>query len=386
MRFSSLFRFGLGKGCESASDSGARPINESSLPLILTQNSSGMVSSIFGDPKTIGDFQHREFQERAFVDRVHLLDRVDYLQALDNACSHGQSASVDIRFRSKGNDNSVWTWLACHVSPFRVEDNAAVLARVRYENIARVKHAETDFLKVRDELERAQAEHARLLSQIGHQLGNSLQAILGNAEILALETTTQCRRLDNIIDAAQELKFLADEVRQTGPASRSIDVTGNDEFQWSELIDDIMESAVRAAKARHVEIEIEVSPSLPNSNIDKPSTRLVLASLIKELTGVAPKDSKISIAARQYGPKVKFEFEHSSGADIANVIDENLFLQNALKRLGGSLSTAVVIQGQQITVMLPIKSNSSSQVGGAPKRRSQTSVDNKGEYRARLSA
>lgn len=157
------------------------------LPGLITRHDSrGDVVAVAGADRS--DFARRigEFSGKGFVSRIHVADRIAFLDALDRLRRGEPRQQVEIRFDSIG-ASSQFVHAAISLSAEQGPDGrfAGVLAQTRDISIeveARLRaHAATE------DAETANAAKTRFLAAVSHELRTPLNAIIGFSDILAHE-------------------------------------------------------------------------------------------------------------------------------------------------------------------------------------------------------
>ena len=127
-----------------------------------------------------------EFAGKGYVSRIHVADRIAFLDAIDSLRRGEARSQVELRFDCPG-EASQFVHVAVSLSAERTADGlfAGVLAQTRD-----ISAEVADYFRanaVVEEAESANASKTRFLAAVSHELRTPLNAIIGFSDILARE-------------------------------------------------------------------------------------------------------------------------------------------------------------------------------------------------------
>jgi two-component system, cell cycle sensor histidine kinase DivJ len=263
--------------------------------------------------------------------RVHVVDRLNYLTALDEAAA-GRDSAAEIRVRRGGADTAseyVWTEMRCRRMP-ATDDAAPDIVGVLREVDAR-KWSEIALSDAREEADRANIAKGRFLANMSHELRTPLNAIIGFSEIL---TSELYGRMDN--EKHREYAALIHEsgIHLLDVVNDVLDMskieTGNFEIypepvDLAEMTADCCRLVESQAVAAGLRIETDLPHSMPEVMADRRACKQILLNLLSNAVKFSKPGGRIVVGAYRDG----------AGAALY-VADEGIGIpRHEISRLGG---------------------------------------------------
>ncbi|MFD0915883.1 sensor histidine kinase [Pseudahrensia aquimaris] len=380
-------------------------------PLSAVLDVRGNVVEAFGGAADFANDVLDKLHGRGLLERMHLLDRVPFLNALASI-DKTERATIDLRLRGPDEARSVWKSFRCELSASGDGSAIAVL----------IATGETNALKANLEAQTASNEkrlaaYDAMISTVSHKLRNSLTAVLGFGELLqGNETNAEVVR-----DCAETIAKAGSELSITVDALSEFARLRADDFQpqsqaviWNKLFDALQERLADLTRSRGVALNTERLETLPDGLTDEDACQQILLHFTANAVRSAGEGQEVRLAARQFGSFGKFTIESdatpiaenvvrylegfnaSEIADFADIALEFQVCKGLTEALGGSISCETSgVSGSKITVMLPLRLAKKTRAAEAvarsiknvaPKSRIENQVDDEGEYCARLSA
>jgi two-component system sensor histidine kinase HydH len=173
----------------------------------------------------------------------------------------------------------------------------------------------------------AEARHlasvGRLAGSVAHEVRNPLSALRGLVQLLAKDQTPPPRREEYARVAVEEIdrlervvSGLLDYTRPREPRPTALDL--------SETLRAALEFMAEDPRARGVDMDMEVAPSLPPVLADPDQVRQVLVNLVVNALEALNGEGRLRLRARQDGDRVVVEVA-DSGPGLPGVDPEELF-------------------------------------------------------------
>lgn len=332
---------------------------------------------------------HRyELAKSGFIDRMHVLDRPQYLTAFSQANRSGRSTTVEVRMRrdNPGGTATVpqYVWVEVALSPV-VDENAR---EDRYEVIALLrdvterKDQEQEMRRARKLAEEASMAKSRFLATIGHELRTPLNAIVGFSEMMTSgvvgelspvhkEYATLIHRSGNHL--IEVVRMLLDMSRiEAGKFELQAEP-----FQPDALVGPSLQMVAQMADEKKVRIVADLPRSLPMIVADERACRQILINLLSNAVKFSNPGTKVTLSIRRQGTHLALSVADQGigmEAEVLNRLGEPFFqAQEGLSRgyegtgLGLSIvkglvdlhegtlrATSTPGQGTTITVLLPV--------------------------------
>ncbi|WP_420410437.1 ATP-binding protein [Hoeflea sp.] len=155
--------------------------------LITRHNAQGDVVNIWGSESADMVSRIGEIEGKGFVSRIHVADRIAFLDAFD-ALRRGETSRREVEIRFECSDVAgVFVHAAVSLSVERGPDGTFAGALVQSRDISDLVARRMQAAAVAEEAETANAAKNRFLAAVSHELRTPLNAIIGFSDILARE-------------------------------------------------------------------------------------------------------------------------------------------------------------------------------------------------------
>ncbi|WP_422373567.1 sensor histidine kinase [Hoeflea sp.] len=155
--------------------------------LITRHNAQGDVVGIWGEDSADILSRIGEIERRGFVNRIHVADRIAFLDAFD-ALRRGETRRREVEIRFERSDVAgVFVHAAVSLSAERAPDGTFAGALVQSRDISNRVAGQLKAAADAEEAETANAAKTRFLAAVSHELRTPLNAIIGFSDILARE-------------------------------------------------------------------------------------------------------------------------------------------------------------------------------------------------------
>lgn len=150
----------------------------------------------------------------------------------------------------------------------------------------------------------------RLIGDVSHELRTPLTAIKGSMEGLidgVLPAT--CETFEQIQSEAERLNRLVNDLQELSRVEAQVYALDIRPLDVSTLIQMVSERLSSQAQAKHISLQVEVAPELPQVLADEDRTIQVLTNLVGNALQYTPETGKISISAKRIDEKIQFSIQ-----------------------------------------------------------------------------
>lgn len=286
---------------------------------------------------------HRyELSGQGLVERVHILDRPNFMTAFAEANQDGKARTIEVRMRR---DDPLapaqvphYFWLEIALSPVfesaRPKSRNEVVALLR--DITKRRDYEQEMREARLAAEDASNAKSRFLATIGHELRTPLNAIVGFSEMMSSGVTGEMspthREYAGIIQ--QSGHHLLDVVNMLLDMSRL--EAGKFELQAESiepaaLIEPCFKMVDALARQRRVRLMTDLPRLLPSLVADERSCRQILINLLTNAIKFSHENGAVVVAMKRQGAYLNLSVtDHGVGMqdDAVRRIGEPFFQAN----------------------------------------------------------
>jgi two-component system, cell cycle sensor histidine kinase DivJ len=392
----------LRKRIEESHAMHARVLAEVIGDLVLRFDSVGAVISASGGASAQFGLEPDELLGTGLFDRVHVCDRLAYMQAIDDCASCDATVNIALRLRTNAiasakmmNPEPVFSWAEMRLHRLGAGaaggDEAALVCVMR--NVTEAKAFESKLQTARAEAESASSWKDRLLANVSHELRTPLNAIIGFSEILCRAELTPSggakqREYAGIIHtSAEHLLSVVNLILDMSKIDAGRFEISPEPFELAPLIAACCDMLRLKADAGGVAL-IRAPLNCPGEIVaDKRAFRQVLINLLSNAVKFTRRDGQVVIGAEMSGDLIHLSIL-DTGIGIAEdhlpqlgdpffqarASYDRLFegtglglslVRGLVSLLGGSLLVESVAEvGTRVTVRLPVDCRGSRRVDG----------------------
>jgi len=361
-----------------------RSLVESVRDAVARYSAEGKLVYLSHTSETLFGCKRYELSGSGLLDRVHILDRPNYLKTIADVSHRGKPISIDVRIRCERQERSEFVWVEVAFSAVhdRVNDDgrAEVIAIMR--NVSSRKQQEVDLEEAKKIAESASKAKTRFLATIGHELRTPLNAVVGFSDMM----------INNIGGelSPDHLEY-AELIKQSGhhlldTVSMLLDMSkleagkfeiSAEQFAPQALVEPCFAIVKNAADKKNIELVADIGKHLPMLTADERACRQVLINLLSNAIKFSPDNSKIVLQIRMSGTNISLRvIDHGVGVapnDVARLGEPFFQAQNGLNRQyeGTGLGLSIVRgltelhdgsvqvksklgEGTQVSINLPI--------------------------------
>ncbi|MEQ8452416.1 MAG: PAS domain-containing sensor histidine kinase [Nitratireductor sp.] len=231
-------------------------------------------------------------------DRVHVSDRVHYLNALADMREGADRRSLELRVRlprlNEGDVGAVY-------GPFRLELAGGAVAG----GFVGFLRANDDMVRLREELEtavaRAEADRSRFLSTVSHELRTPLNAIIGFSDMLLqdlagpLANERQRDYVGLVQESGQHLLSVVNSILDLAKIQAGTYTPATERF----VVDKIVATArsIVSCQARAKQVRVDVAGDQPLGEVlaDKRALQQILINLLANAVKFTPEGGTVTV-------------------------------------------------------------------------------------------
>ncbi|MFZ5930837.1 MAG: sensor histidine kinase [Pseudomonadota bacterium] len=175
--------------------------------------------------------------------------------------------------------------------------------------------------KARARAEISNVAKTRFLSQMSHELRTPLNAILGFSDTMRQEVfgpignPAYRQYSSDIYDSGNHLFQILEAVLEEARLERAEYVLHEEDVDIPALIKEVVQGEADRAKARQVDMQLQIPPGCPRLNADPAAMRRMLANLLSNAVKFSPDKSVVRVIAEIGKEGLRIEF-HDQGNGI----------------------------------------------------------------------
>ena len=320
-----------------------RQLVESVRDAVVKYDTEGKLVYLSHTSEALYGCKRYELMGDGFIERMHLLDRPAYLQALSSVARGKSSKTIDVRMRCDHEEGSDFVWLEVALSSVSErcasDGRAEVIAIIR--DVTSRKQQENDLEEAKKMAETASHAKSRFLATIGHELRTPLNAVVGFSDMM-------------LNDIGGELspshKEYVDLIRGSGThlldtVTMLLDMSklesGKFEIQTGQMKpEDLIEPCITivksAADQKNVKLVTEHASLLPTVVADERACRQVMINLLTNAIKFSEPGQSVRLSIKQRGKSVLFAVTDEgigiSKADVERLGEPFFQAENGLDR------------------------------------------------------
>ncbi len=215
------------------------------------------------------------------MQRIHPDDRENVLAEYWRRAEIGESVQAEMRVVQPSGDIR---WLRVTSNPVQTEPGSPALAAGTIEDITDRKSAEAELLSARRDAEAANRAKSDFLSRISHELRTPLNAVLGFAQLLELEATseTQLDAIKFILNGGRHLLEMINDLLDISRIETDQFELSTESIDTTELVSETI--GLLGTVAATQQISIHFDPTQPGAGCmvtaDRRRLRQVLLNLL----------------------------------------------------------------------------------------------------------
>ncbi len=170
--------------------------------------------------------------------------------------------------------------------------------------------------------EAANRAKSRFLAQMSHELRTPLNAVLGFSDAMRHEllgplgSPVYRQYSDDIFSSGRTLLQLLEAVLEESRLENGEYVLREEEVDIRTLIEEVVQGEADKARAKQLDIQLQIPPGLPRLHADPAAVRRMLASLLSNAVKFSPDKGAVRVTAEVSNEGFRIEI-HDQGQGIA---------------------------------------------------------------------
>jgi signal transduction histidine kinase len=178
------------------------------------------------------------------------------------------------------------------------------------------------FNKMSTELSRSVNTRKQMTADIAHELRTPLSLILGHAEAVHDGVLPPTRENFEIIrEEAIRLEHLVDDLRTLSLADAGELKTNLQSVEPERLLQEVASLYQYQTQKKHITLDLDIAPSLPNIEIDPGRLTQVLTNILDNALRHTPEGGRIVFAAKQAQEQMELSIQDSGPGIIVDDIN-----------------------------------------------------------------
>ncbi len=175
--------------------------------------------------------------------------------------------------------------------------------------------------KARSRADASNTAKTRFLAQMSHELRTPLNAILGFSDTMRQEVfgpignPAYRQYSSDIYDSGNHLFQILEAVLEEARLERAEYILHEEDVDIPPLIEEVVQGEADRAKARQVDIQLQIPPGLPRLHADSAAMLRMLANLLSNAVKFSPDKSVVRVIAETGKEGLRIEF-HDQGNGI----------------------------------------------------------------------
>ena len=260
--------------------------------------------------------------------RIHVIDRLQYLNAISTALHDRRVAAAEIRVRCDGgtekdsgdDGHPRFKTVEIRCAPLSDTTEEGVVAVIR--DISALKAHEAQLENARETAERANHSKTRFLANISHELRTPLNAIIGFSEVLlqelfgSLPHEKHREYIQLIHDSGDHLLNLVNGILDISKMEAGNFDVVPEPFEISKVIESCRQMMGQLAIDRDVTLVTELQSGLPELVADRRACKQIVLNLLSNAIKFTNPGGRVVVGARREGESVAI-FVADNGIGIA---------------------------------------------------------------------
>ncbi|MEO7714903.1 MAG: amino acid permease [Capsulimonas sp.] len=254
--------------------------------------------------KSILGFQDEEIENclESWRDLVHPDDLEPVSECIDDYL-YGRRQDYEIEFRMLHKDGS-YRWILTRGVALRDAGGEAHRISGSNTDISDRKRTQYELIAAKEAAEAASEAKSLFLANMSHELRTPLNAVIGFSELLTrIEVGTlsdkQSRYVTNILSSGRHLLTLITDILDLMKAQSGREEMELSEWRVQEKLAEAVEIVGATAAAKNVELEVNLSDTLPEIHADATKFRQIVDNLLSNAIKFSPQDSKVRITMEE---------------------------------------------------------------------------------------
>ncbi|KQZ16408.1 PAS domain-containing sensor histidine kinase [Mesorhizobium sp. Root552] len=256
-------------------------------------------------------------------DRIHLADRIAYLNALADMRDGAGLSIVDVRIRLPQENSGS---LADNYCPFSMElmavgeNSHSFIALLR--NNSKVEDLQKALARANESASSADVTKSRFLAAVSHELRTPLNAIIGFSDMLLHEMfgpfrdPRQKEYVGLVRDSGQHLLDVVTSILDVSRIEAGAYWTQMEPFRFADAVEMTRSMMQLQADSKGVRLDTRIAVDAGEINADRRAVQQILINLASNAIKFTPEGGEVMIGAQRVGSRLHF-WVRDTGIGIA---------------------------------------------------------------------
>jgi cell cycle sensor histidine kinase DivJ len=319
-------RFGDGRAVEgeARAESGLEAAVDA---VVIHMSRQGEVAGASAQARSILRLAPELLAGSGLFDRIHLSDRVAYLNALADLREGAALRRVEVRIRLP---QSADCPAAGNYRPFALDlmrapqdDDGFIVLLSRNDELVGLREA---LAAANDTAASAEIAKARFLAAVSHELRTPLNAIIGFSDMLlhemfgAFSDPRQKEYVGLVRESGHHLLEVVTSILDVSRIEAGAYAVEPEPFRFAEAVDRCRDMMQVLAQGKNIRLGTEIAADAGELNADRRAVQQILINLASNAIKFTPDGGEVTIGARRIGSRLHF-WVRDTGIGIA---EENL--------------------------------------------------------------
>ncbi len=246
---------------------------------------------------------------RSLFERVHVGDRVAFMNALANAGAGETNAAVDLRIRTLGSETGADEKFLPVSVELVSQPSGELIVLVRDRTAAAQMQSEIE--AARQKADSTEIAKNRFLAAVSHELRTPLNAIIGFSDMmlndLAGELSNQQREYAGLISrSGNHLLSVVNAILDVSKIESGAYSIRPEPFVVDDAVELCRSMMAHQAETQGVELTVSVRPDVRELDADRRAVQQIIINLLSNAIKFTPAGGSVSLEVYRLGGKMSF--------------------------------------------------------------------------------
>ena len=279
--------------------------------LITKHDRLGETLSVSTNAEAVTGTTFEDLSSSGFYERVHLQDRVSFLQSLQDAALSGDATDCQFRMRVKQGEKQTWRWMEMECFPEQDSNPDRHRVTAITKDISKLKMLEENLAESQRQLQEASESKQQFLGTVSHELRTPLNAIVGFSDILQeeifgpLANDRQREHISHIQEAGNHLLSVVNTMLDLSRLEAGKYELSLNRFHLKPLVESCTNMLFPTFRKQGVELKIDIPDALREVRCDQNAIKQILINLLSNAAKFSPDGGEVKVSVAQTGTEFK---------------------------------------------------------------------------------